>query len=165
MDWAWHDEQPRYVFATVVDRLEDRETGSEIAVTGIELALVKRWIAPDTDQDSPLHDLGLPLNVMDEEVLTLQRIDHPLNADEKLLRQARDVFQAALSRNFEATIEGAEQLAVENGYLDPNRADARLFQRGPADPFPTRRQRELAVLTPSDNTPTSGTPSGPDLDF
>ncbi|MCB9460180.1 MAG: hypothetical protein H6670_11070 [Anaerolineaceae bacterium] len=38
-----------------------------------------------------------------------------------------------------------EKIAIENGSLAANREDPRLFRQGPADPFKTRIQRELAL--------------------
>ena len=46
----------------------------------------------------------------------------------------------------EAAMNGAERMAAAGGYLDPQRADPRVFfvDDGPPDPFTTLRERELA---------------------
>ena len=38
-----------------------------------------------------------------------------------------------------------ERITIENGTLDPNRDDPRLFKQGPADPFKTRMQRAMTM--------------------
>ena len=47
----------------------------------------------------------------------------------------------------EAAMNRAERMAAAGGYLDPQRADPRVFfaDDGPPDPFTTVRERELAV--------------------
>ncbi len=43
----------------------------------------------------------------------------------------------------ELAMQQAEQLAVAEGYLDPDREDPRLFTEGPPDPFMTLREIEM----------------------
>ncbi|MCB9460119.1 MAG: hypothetical protein H6670_10765 [Anaerolineaceae bacterium] len=38
-----------------------------------------------------------------------------------------------------------ERIAIENGTLDPDRNDPRLFTQGPTDPFRTQMQREMTI--------------------
>ena len=54
-----------------------------------------------------------------------------------MLRRVRD-FQG-----LEAEIRTVEQIAVENGTLQADRVDPRLFTDGPPDPFTTNREAEL----------------------
>ncbi|MDK3160548.1 hypothetical protein QPK87_28910 [Kamptonema cortianum] len=46
-------------------------------------------------------------------------------------------------RGLEAEMREVERIAVENGVLDDERADPRLFTEGPPDPFKTERQEAL----------------------
>jgi hypothetical protein len=48
------------------------------------------------------------------------------------------------TKGLEATLREVERQSIEAGTLDPARADGRLFQQGPPDPFTTRREQELA---------------------
>jgi hypothetical protein len=49
-------------------------------------------------------------------------------------------------QGLEAAMREAERQAVAHDFLDPARADGRLFTEGPPDPFTTVRQAELAGL-------------------
>jgi hypothetical protein len=46
-------------------------------------------------------------------------------------------------QGLEAAMREVERIAVENGVLDDQRADPRLFTAGPPDPFKTERQEAL----------------------
>jgi hypothetical protein len=58
--------------------------------------------------------------------------------------QERDMLRELGARQGqEAEMQAVERLALENGSLDSQRADPRLFQEGPPDPFTTLREQEL----------------------
>ncbi len=59
-------------------------------------------------------------------------------------REEQSMLQEIRGRSgLEAEMQAVERIAIENGSLDPQRADPRLFQEGPPDPFTTLRQQEL----------------------
>jgi hypothetical protein len=63
-----------------------------------------------------------------------------------LLARDEDQFNNLLEGDgLEAAMNQAEKRAVENGYLDPKRADGRVFfeKNAPSDPFTTIREREM----------------------
>lgn len=64
---------------------------------------------------------------------------HALLEREALHRANRD-------EGLEAAMRQAAVTAIANGELEPERADGRLFQEGPADRFTTRRQAELSSI-------------------
>lgn len=51
------------------------------------------------------------------------------------------------TQSLQAAMSLAEAMAMAGGYLDPTRADPRLFTDGPSDPFMTERQQELNTLS------------------
>lgn len=68
------------------------------------------------------------------------------DADLSALEPIRVEFNDLLGRGrLSEVMQQAEQLAVDNRFLDPERADPRLFQQGPPDPFTTLRELELEV--------------------
>jgi hypothetical protein len=82
----------------------------------------------------------------------------------------RDVAQAARStllgiheeRGLEAMIHQAELGAMENGHLDGDRADTRLFRNGPPDRFETLAHRVEGTPNPYWNTSGERIESPPD---
>jgi len=73
------------------------------------------------------------------QAITLGEYDRPADArlEQEMLRRVRD-FQG-----LEAEMRTVEQIAVENGTLQADRVDPRLFTDGPPDPFTTNREAEL----------------------
>ncbi|MCC6973857.1 MAG: hypothetical protein IT322_07605 [Anaerolineae bacterium] len=70
------------------------------------------------------------------------------DADLSMLEPIRAEFNDLLGRGaLSEVMQQAEQLAVDNRFLDPERADPRLFQQGPPDPFTTLRELELEVAS------------------
>src|SRR5690606_13419805 len=57
----------------------------------------------------------------------------------------RELEHVLKMQGLEAAMNWAERRAAENGYLDPKRADARVFfeNDAPSDPFMTIREREM----------------------
>lgn len=63
-----------------------------------------------------------------------------------LLARDEDELNVTLEWDgLQSAMNEAEKLAVQNGYLDPNRADGRVFfeSDAPSDPFTTLREREM----------------------
>jgi len=63
-----------------------------------------------------------------------------------LLARDEDELNVTLEWDgLQSAMNEAEKLAVQNGYLDPNRADGRVFfeNDAPSDPFTTIREREM----------------------
>jgi hypothetical protein len=88
----------------------------------LELAVEKHWREPDGT-----------LGVQSQ---TLDTYDPNMNAEDA--DQKRDaLMQVYDERGLEALMHKAELTAMENGYLDGNRADTRLFTQGPPDRFET----------------------------
>ena len=65
---------------------------------------------------------------------------------ERARLERETLHRANRDEGLEIAMRQAEQTAVANGELDPERADGRLFQEGPADRFMTRRQVELSSI-------------------
>lgn len=66
------------------------------------------------------------------------------DADLSALEPIRAEFNDLLGRGaLTEVMQQAEQLAVDNRFLDPERDDPRLFHGGPPDPFTTLRALEL----------------------
>lgn len=71
--------------------------------------------------------------------LALGEYDRPSDAraEQDMLRTIRD------EHGLETEMRRVEEIATENGSLNANRADPRLFTEGPPDPFKSERQEEL----------------------
>ena len=68
------------------------------------------------------------------------------DSDLTALKPIEKEFNDLLGRGeLTEVMQQAEQLAVDNRFLDPEREDPRLFRQGPPDPFTTLRELELEV--------------------
>lgn len=89
----------------------------------------KWWVAHEGEYFETRESLKL---VEDSDLTTLKPIEKEFN----------DLLgRGALTE----VMQQAEQLAVDNHCLDPEREDPRLFRGGPPDPFTTLRELELEV--------------------
>jgi hypothetical protein len=66
----------------------------------------------------------------------------------------RELEEALKTQGLEAAMNQAERMAVAGGYLDPNRADGRVFfeDDAPPDPFTTERERIMEREMQHDET-------------
>jgi len=68
------------------------------------------------------------------------------DGEQAALKPIEKEFNDLLGRGaLTEVMQQAEQLAVDNRFLDPEREDPRLFRGGPPDPFTTLRELELEV--------------------
>ena len=63
--------------------------------------------------------------------------------DEIASMDFEDLVRVRENTGLEAAMRKAERMAVEAGTLDAERADPRLFEQGPPDPFTTLREEEI----------------------
>ena len=58
----------------------------------------------------------------------------------------RELIQAREQDGLQSAMNRTEHMAVDNGKLDPARADGRMFTDGPQDTFTTERESELSSM-------------------
>jgi hypothetical protein len=129
-----HAGEIHYAFTVYLERFKEQRT-TEDAVAfvphGWVLYAEKAWIARD------------PADGEFYEGRTALKLAEGGQAELEGLKETERELNALLDRGDVALAMGrAEQLAIQNGFLDPRRADPRLFTEGPDDPFATRREAE-----------------------
>jgi len=97
------------------------------------------------------------------DTLTIDTYD----SDDETKREVADAARATLlgiydARGLEAMMRQAELGAMENGHMDGDRTDTRLFRDGPADRFETLAQRLQGDINPYWNTSGERIESPPD---
>ena len=104
-----------------------------------ELAVEKYWKEPGGS-------LGI-------QSVTLNTYDSDDEDGHEQAQQARDeLLEVYDNRGLEAMMHKAELVGMENGWLDGNRADPRLFTQGPPDRFETLAQQLEGEINPYWNT-------------
>ncbi len=104
-----------------------------------ELAVEKYWKEPGGH-------LGM-------QSVTLNTYDSDDEHGHEQAQQARDgLLEVYDERGLEAMMHKAELTAMQNGWLDGNRADPRLFTQGPSDRFETLAQQLEGEINPYWNT-------------
>ncbi|MBA3869974.1 MAG: hypothetical protein H0X30_12575 [Anaerolineae bacterium] len=104
-----------------------------------ELAVEKYWKEPGGS-------LGM-------QSVTLNTYDSDDESGHEQAQQARDgLLEVYDERGLEAMMHKAELTAIQNGWLDGNRADPRLFTQGPSDRFETLAQQLEGEINPYWNT-------------
>jgi len=119
----------------------------------LELQAVKRWEADD-------------MGYLEREGQVIESFSHEERATAEVKQDALHAVQR--EDGLAAAMQLAEEVAVANGELDPEREDPRLFREGPPDPFPTRREAEMAAepdtpdwrLDPRETVTPDGEPLG-----
>jgi len=114
-----------------------------------ELAVEKYWREPG--------------GFVGSDSLTIDTYD----SDDEVQRDVAEAARATLlgvhqERGLEAMMQRAELDAMENGYLDGDRADTRLFREGPPDRFETLAHRVEGTINPYWNTSGERIESSPD---
>ncbi len=85
--------------------------------------------------------------------VTLNTYDSDDDHGHEQAQQARDgLLEVYDERGLEAMMHKAELTAMQNGWLDGNRADPRLFTQGPPDRFETLAQQLEGEISPYWNT-------------
>jgi len=104
-----------------------------------ELAVEKYWKEPGGS-------LGM-------QSVTLNTYDSDDERGHEQALQARDeLLEVYDERGLEAMMHKAELVGMQNGWLDGNRADSRLFTQGPPDRFETLAQQLEGEINPYWNT-------------
>ncbi|MBI1282216.1 MAG: hypothetical protein GC179_29080 [Anaerolineaceae bacterium] len=85
--------------------------------------------------------------------VTLNTYDSDDEYAHEQAEQARDgLLEVYDERGLEAMMHKAELMGMQNGWLDGNRADTRLFTQGPSDRFETLAQQLEGEINPYWNT-------------
>ena len=92
---------------------------------------------------------------------TLTLNDYALAQDESQREIVRDeallaregLLRVYASQGLEAAMQKAEDIAIDNGQLDEDRADPRLFTEGPEDRFLTQSEQAVALSDLPDELP------------
>ena len=104
-----------------------------------ELAVEKYWKEPGGS-------LGM-------QSITLNTYDSDDERGHEQAHQERDeLLEVYDARGLEAMMQKAELVGMQNGWLDGNRADPRLFTQGPPDRFETLAQQLEGEINPYWNT-------------
>lgn len=102
----------------------------------------KRWVEQHADYGD-YYEAGTVLKLSEGDEAQLDNLMQARNDLNNLVQQGE----------LDGAMQQAETMAVMNGFLDPDRADPRLFTEGPPDGFVTRLTQELeAKATPPAST-------------
>ncbi|MHB8751781.1 MAG: hypothetical protein ACYDBJ_21640 [Aggregatilineales bacterium] len=107
------------------------------------------WAAPPTAyalraEKSWVESDGFGRYGLREAAVTLPLAEVSDRADRDRLEPIAQELNALVRQGqLSVAMQRAEQMAVANGFLDPQRRDPRLFSEGPADEFATLREMEL----------------------
>lgn len=92
---------------------------------------------------------------------TLTLNAYPLEADEvqretvreEALMEREELLRIHAAQGLETAMQKAEDIAIDNDYLDEERDDPRLFTDGPVDLFLTQREQEESLASLLDEPP------------
>ncbi len=129
-----HEGEVMYAFTVYLERFKEQRTAEDAVAFvphGWALYAEKSWVAKDSG-DGEFYEGRAALKLAEGGQAKLED-----------LKQTERELNALLDRGDVTLAMGrAEQVAIQNGFLDPRRADPRLFAEGPDDPFATRREVE-----------------------
>ena len=120
----------------------------------LELRADKWWLG----ENDRVENSTLTLNTYDYDARDDEA--HRAAVREEALLDKESLLRTHAQQGLGAAMRAAEQMAVNNGYLDADRQDPRLFTEGPEDPFLTGREvlslaEKLADLNPEPGLPGS----------
>jgi hypothetical protein len=129
-----HEGEVLYAFTVYLERFKEQHTVEDTVAFvphGWALYAEKSWVAQDASNGEYY------------EGRTALKLAEGGQAELESLKQTEQELNDLLDRGDLTPAMGrAEQLAVQNGFLDPRRDNPRLFAEGPEDPFATRREAE-----------------------
>src|SRR5258707_9291215 len=111
----------------------------------LELRADKWWLG----ENGRVENNTLTLNAYDLEQDEVQREI----VWEEALMEREDLLRIHAAQGLEAVMQKAEDIAIDNDYLDEDRDDPRLFMEGPEDRFLTQREQEEALGSLLDEPP------------
>lgn len=140
---AWFETTFEHSPVELLEPLHDRVNYAVVAQGADpwteELAVEKYWQEPDGS-------LGM-------QSVTLNTYDGEDESGYQQAHKGRDeLLEVYDKRGLEAMMHKAELVGIENGWLDGNRADSRLFTQGPPDRFETLAQQLEGEINPYWNT-------------
>lgn len=103
----------------------------------LELRADKWWFG----ENGRVENSTLTLNTYDLEQDEVQRE----TVREEALMEREDLLRIHAAQGLEAAMQKAEDIAIDNGWLDEERDNPHLFTEGPADRFLTQQEQALAV--------------------
>src|SRR5258708_4016249 len=111
----------------------------------LELRADKWWLG----EGGRVENSTLTLNAYSLEEGEVQReISH-----EEASMEREELLRTYAAQGLEAAMQKAEDIAIDNGFLDEQRDDSRLFTDGPEDRFLTQHEQEEAFRNPLDYPP------------
>ena len=122
----------QYQFGVRAEMFEAQPVGELEVPATYALWAEKRWVEKSPFQDG-----------YRETIAELKLAEGPAADLDRLRPTALELNSLVEEGQLSIAMQRVEKLAVANGYLDPQRADPRLFTEGPADDFATRRELEL----------------------
>jgi hypothetical protein len=101
----------------------------------LELRADKWWLG----DGGRVENSTLTLNAYELEQDEIQRE----TVREEALMEREDLLRIHAEQGLEAAMQKAEDIAIDNGHLDEDRDDPRLFTEGPADRFLAQREEPI----------------------
>lgn len=103
----------------------------------LELRADKWWLG----ENRRVENCSLTLNAYSLEEGEVQREI----AREEASMEREDLLRIYAAQGLESAMQKAEDIAIDNGYLDEERDDLRLFNEGPEDRFLTQQEQAIAL--------------------